>query len=80
MWNPIKIDTNNIPSKALLGKISSLDVNKVFDYSYTVPEEDLVENPLLPKSFTEINHVYNRYTICQAVFKTDGISVVNKAR
>lgn len=80
MWNPIKIDTNNIPSQALLGKISSLDVNKVFDYSYTVPEEDLVENPLLPKSFTEINHVYNRYTICQAVFKTDGISVVNKAR
>lgn len=80
MWNPIKIDTNNIPSKALLDEISDLDVNKVFDYSYTVPEEDLVENPLLPKSFTEINHVYNRYTICQAVFKTDGISVVNKAR
>ena len=80
MWNPIKIDTDDIPSKALLDEISDLDVNKVFDYSYTVPEEDLVENPLLPKSFTEINHVYNRYTICQAVFKTDGISVVNKAR
>lgn len=80
MWNPIKIDTNNIPSKALFDEISAIDVNKVFDYSYIVPEEDLVENPLLPKSFTEINHVYNRYTICQAVFKTDGISVVNKAR
>ena len=39
-------------------------INK-FDYSYVVPEDILIENPLDPLSFYENQHVCNNITISQ---------------
>lgn len=37
----------------------------LFNYTYQVKEEDLLENPLDSSSFVNSSHPYNPYTICQ---------------
>lgn len=56
----------------ILDKINTLDTIKKFDFSYIVPIEDLVENPLDAKSFFNTNHIYNKFMICQ--MKTDDLN------
>ena len=34
-----------------------------FNYSYQVPEEELVENPLDPEMFFNENHIWNSYVL-----------------
>lgn len=36
-----------------------------FDYTYVVPEDKHIENPLHAKSFIDSNHIYNKFTICK---------------
>ena len=74
--------------KAVIDSIISNQVKfKPFDYSYTVDEDELIENPLDAKSFFDFNHEYNKFTIAQ--LDTDslntgsanyGIHVTNKVR
>lgn len=49
----------------ILHEIINLDKNNEFNYLYQIEEEVLIEDPLLSKSFTNSNHFYNPYTICQ---------------
>ena len=46
-------------------KIRSLDCNNKFNYTYVVNEDEKIVDPLDSKSFLDLNHPYNAYTICQ---------------
>lgn len=41
------------------------DIDGQFKFTYQVPDENLIENPLDPVSFLNSHHIYNGYTICQ---------------
>lgn len=49
-------------------KIKQLDVDEEFNYMFTPTANDLIENPLDPKSFWNSNHVYNNFIIPQLNF------------
>lgn len=44
---------------------TSFDEKGQFNYTYSVPEAQLIADPLDPKSFLDVNHIYNKFTICQ---------------
>ena len=44
---------------------TSLDKKHIFNYTYVVPEEDMVRNPLVASSFLDTNHIYNKFTMCR---------------
>ena len=46
-------------------KMKRLDTDTVYNYTFQPDENDLIENPLDPKSFWNKNHVYNSYVIPQ---------------
>ena len=46
--------------------IQQYDINNKFDYTYRVKEEELIKNPLDGKSFFDLNHVFNPFTIGKA--------------
>lgn len=46
-----------------------------FDWTYQVPDEDKVTQPTLAKSYWDLNHVYNRYTIAQIDFNNYDLKV-----
>ena len=59
----------------LLNKIKAFDVDGIFNYTYQPADNELIENPVLPKSFWDKNHVYNAYTIAQLdTSSTDNIN------
>jgi hypothetical protein len=47
----------------VMNALPKLDM-KLFDYTYDVPDEDLVSNPLASQEFVNPSHLYNKYTIC----------------
>ncbi len=53
--------------------------HQLFDYTYQVAKEVLVENPLDANGFADANHIYNKYTICMWDIK-DSISITNKIK
>jgi hypothetical protein len=55
-----------ITTDMLLNCINSMDEPKKFDYTH-VPAEDIkIDDPLLPVSMFDANHVYNKFTIPRA--------------
>ena len=50
---------------AVLDRINNLDTEGRFDYSYEIPDEDYIEDPLLPLSFLNAKHIFNKFTICK---------------
>lgn len=46
-------------------KIRLLDCNNKFNYTYVVNDDEKIVDPLDSKSFLDLNHPYNDYTICQ---------------
>ena len=70
---------------ALFEKLETLidqyDYDNEFDYTYKVPEEVKISDPLDPKAFLESNHPFNRCTMCKALIdpKNDTILLTNKA-
>lgn len=44
---------------------TELDTRHIFNYTYVVPEEDIVRNPLVASSFMDTNHIFNPFTICR---------------
>jgi hypothetical protein len=65
-------------------QLSDLD-HGMFDYTYQVPKEDLIVNPLDASEFTNPNHAYNPFTICMWDVSTthngkDSISITNKIK
>jgi hypothetical protein len=61
-------------------KVMELDKNGVFNYTHIVSKEELIENPLDPRTFLYTNHPYNSFTICQMSTYDSDISVTNKIR
>lgn len=59
----------------LLEKIIKFDKDTIFNYTYQPADNELIENPVEPKSFWDKNHVYNPYTIAQLnTSSTDNIN------
>lgn len=52
----------------VLEKIKALDTDEQFNYMFKPSANDLIENPLDPKSFWNSNHVYNSFIIPQLNF------------
>ena len=44
---------------------TKLDTQHIFNYTYVVPDEDIVRNPLVASSFMDTNHIFNPFTICR---------------
>lgn len=64
--NAIKYTTpTDITFADVLNRIRELDADNIFDYSYEVPEADLVANPFISTSYFSEDHIYNKYCICQ---------------
>ena len=49
-------------------KIKRLDVDNEYNYTFIPKNNDLISNPLVPKSFFNTNHIYNKYIIPQMDF------------
>ena len=54
------------------------DKTNLFNYTYEVPENDLIVDPLNPSSFLDMNHVFNSYTICQMDLSNLDVTVVSR--
>ena len=44
---------------------TELDTHHIFNYTYVVPDEDMVRNPLVASSFLDTNHIFNKFTMCR---------------
>ena len=55
--------------------MSSIDTQNTFDLTYIVPEENKVLKPLDGKSYFNINHIYNKYTLAEIDFNNYSIRV-----
>lgn len=53
---------------AIKEKIKRLDNENQYNYAFIPKDNDLIPNPLLPRSFWNKNHVFNKYTIPQLDF------------
>ncbi len=49
-------------------KIKLLDRDEEYNYMFIPTDNDLIKNPLTPKSFFNSNHVFNKFTIPQMNF------------
>ena len=56
---------NPVTLQAMIDKVTSLDSQHKFDYIYEIPVDSYIENPLDGESFTNENHPYNKFTICE---------------
>lgn len=45
--------------------LMEFDVDNEFQYTYQVPKNILIEDPLDPQSFLNPHHIYNSYTLCK---------------
>lgn len=60
-----------------------LDTAKLFNYTYQVPDEELIVNPLTSASFVDSNHIYNPFTICRwdnTNENTNELNVINRVK
>lgn len=95
IYNPLKIkqeneflnieDRNGKSIKELVKEKSTpiKDENgngmSLFDYSYQIDEEDIIDNPLSPESFFNPNHIYNKYVISQLNTRNSNISIATQS-
>ncbi len=47
----------------ILLNMKNLDTNNIFNWVYKVPDYNKVVQPTLAKSFWNLNHIYNKYTL-----------------
>ena len=66
----------------IYNKTQQLDTNHFFNYTYSVPEEQLIENPLEATSFFKSAHIYNKNTIAQwrSQSEESKFTILNKIR
>lgn len=57
---------DDVELKSIVALIDGkLDFAKEFDYTYVVPEDEVIENPLESITFLDANHVFNKFTMCK---------------
>lgn len=61
-------------------KMTALDPYNVFDYTYVVDEDVLIDNPVKAESFFRNNHIFNKFTIPQLDTELTDILITDKAR
>lgn len=49
-----------------------------YDYTFDVDDAQEIKNPLSADSFNDVNHIYNKFTICQ--MGSVDVKVINRAR
>lgn len=60
-------------------EVQKLDTKKVFNYMLSIPDSQLIKDPLNPKSFFNTNHIYNSYTIGNAKLRmSDSKEIIDK--
>ncbi|MBO7697150.1 MAG: hypothetical protein J6Y28_04590 [Acholeplasmatales bacterium] len=69
--NPYRFEASTRLSK-ILALIKLFDVDNIFDYTYVGDSNSIVRDPLNANSFMDVNHIFNKYTICQ--LDTDSLS------
>lgn len=63
-FNPLRyIPTDELARNVALVKM--FDDNDIFNYTYEVPDDILIKDPLEAKQFLNSNHIYKKFTICQ---------------
>ena len=65
---------------AVLQKMISLDSNNLYDYTYSINEDEYIQNPLDATAFLNVNHIYNKFTICQIETALNKLYITNKIR
>jgi hypothetical protein len=68
-----------ITTQQLLDRIYELDSPKKFNYTHVPSDEVRIDDPLLPQSLFDVNHVYNKFTMSKAVlneYKLGGFSTI----
>lgn len=60
--------------------LRNLDIDNMYDYTYQVDEDTLIEDPLDPESFFKLNHPYNSYTISQFDIDKSTIKILGKRK
>lgn len=76
------IFNNPVYLNQIYNKTQQLDTNHYFNYTYEVPEEQLIKNPLDATSFFKSAHIYNKNTIAQWRSQSDEstFTILNKIR
>lgn len=66
----------------IYNRTQELDRSHYFNYTYSVPDEQLIENPLESTSFFRSAHIYNKNTIAQWRSQSDEskFTILNKIR
>ena len=77
---PLFEDKYGITVTNIITRMQHFDKENKFRYNYVVPEDKLIMDPLLGKSFFNTNHIYNKFTIAKANLDTtrttDGIKPI----
>ncbi len=64
----------------IVNKIELLDKDRLYDFSYVVDKDILIENPLESNSFMNPNHIYNKFTICQMDTQNSDVYITNSTK
>lgn len=64
----------------IVNKIELLDKDRLYDFSYVVDKDVLIENPLESNSFMNPNHIYNKFTICQMDTQNSDVYITNSTK
>lgn len=64
----------------IVNKIELLDRDRLYDFSYVVDKDILIENPLDSESFMNTNHIYNKFTICQMDTQNSDVYITNSTK
>lgn len=59
-----KNESNSSLLQTILLNMKTYDRDNLFNFTYVIPSDSLIANPLLADSFNDYNHIYNQYTIC----------------
>lgn len=73
---------DDFTAKDIAVLIDKLDNDHLFNYTYIVPDEDLVRNPLVASSFVDTNHIFNPFTICRwdTSSKLNKLAIITKIK
>lgn len=73
---------DNEVDETIMHRTYELDPDRVFDYTYDIPEDILIEDPLEADSFFDENHVFNPFTMgeWETSSKKNKMIVTNKIK
>jgi hypothetical protein len=64
----------------IINRMKMLDKERLYDFSYVVDDDVLIKNPLSSDSFMNINHIYNKFIICQIDTQNSNVYITNATK